>query len=264
MAPETLLPILQIVTVSFVGLAFGSFATALIYRVPRGQSWASVKKEDKTHRSACPSCQKQLTAWDLIPLFSWLILKGRCRNCKTPIPIFYPCTEILTLLACLAAYVIYGFSPQAALIIMLAPILTALLIIDIQHMILPNQLVLIAFILGLVFHGLNIYTGAAPLEAAMIYGGGAIVFAVFAWGLGALMTKILKKDALGFGDVKFFAVVGLWLGAPSLGWFCMLSGILGVVLALLWEKLFKQKQFPFGPALIASFYGLLLLHGSHF
>jgi len=145
------------------------------------------------------------------------------------------------------------------------PFLVALIMIDFEHMILPNQLVAIIFGLGAITLGLKIgQTPQALSNWLIIYAGGAMLYGFFAYALGATMEKILKKEALGFGDVKFFAAVGIWLGIPVLGYFCMIAGGIGVALGLVWKKITAEEVFPFGPALILSFYAVLLLQGSHF
>jgi len=149
---------------------------------------------------------------------------------------------------------------------LMIPFLIALMMIDFEHMILPNQLVAIIFALGLVALTMRILSGESPdiTASLLIYIGGACLFGVFAWALGFIMEKLLKKEALGFGDVKFFAAVGVWVGIPAIGAFCIASGFIGVALALVWKSRTGEAVFPFGPALILSFYTVLLLQGSHF
>ena len=92
-----------------------------------------------------------------------------------------------------------------------------------------------------------------------VYVAGAVVFGLFAWLLGVAVSKVLKKDALGFGDVKFFMVAGLWLGVLNLANFAILSGFLGVLFGLIWQKSGKGEIFPFGPALIVALFVLLFI-----
>jgi leader peptidase (prepilin peptidase)/N-methyltransferase len=91
-----------------------------------------------------------------------------------------------------------------------------------------------------------------------------LTFAGISWLLGFIMEKILKKESLGMGDVKFFALSGLWLGLSQLGWYCGLSGFFGVLFASIFRKYGKNGQFPFGPSLIGALYVLLLTDGSLF
>ncbi len=258
--------ILEILSVVFLGLVLGSFATALIYRIPRGISWVFAQKLDKTKdqtmRSACPQCAHKLGIPDLIPFFSWLCLKGACRHCKNKIPPVYPLSELAVLCACIGIYSVYGLSITGLIMIFTMPFLVALLAIDLKHMILPNQLVFICFLMGIALLSFKAVQNPENIQILFIeYGGGALIFALFAWFLGFSMTHILKKEALGFGDVKFFAVAGLWLGLENIALFCIYSGVLGVFINALSSILTdeKTKQFPFGPALIVSFYLLLVV-----
>lgn len=255
----------EVLIIIILGLALGSFATALIHRIPRGISWIVPTKDKSGVRSACPSCGHVLGVLDLIPLFSWAFTKGRCRYCKAAISKRYPVTELIVLCLCLVTYAVYGFSINTAIIILMLPFLTGLLMIDLEHMILPNQLVLIIAILGVVFAALNVFQGSLTAQTFLlmhVFGG--LIYTAFAWGLGAIMSKLLKKEALGFGDVKFFGCAGIWLGLPLFAAFCACAGIFGATMGISWQKIKKQENFPFGPALIASFYVLLMLQGSHF
>lgn len=245
----------EIFMVIFLGLVLGSFATALVWRVPRNISW--LKEEDRFARSACPKCRKTLAIPDLVPVFSWIFLRGRCRYCKESIGWRYPVIEGLTLVACLAAFSSFGLSAAGLLFIFTIPFLVALLFIDMENMTLPNQLVLAVGVIG----GIHVLMKSVAYESlAIILAGvaGFFLFGGISWALKKIMGLILKKEALGFGDVKFFAVAGLWLGPENLAYFMMLSGLLGLVFGLTWRVVKKNKLFPFGPALIVSFYILFV------
>lgn len=248
--------VLELVIVLFIGLALGSFTTALVHRVPRSIPWWS------SQRSECPSCHHTLSVPDLVPVFSWLFSRGKCRYCGQGISRRYPVVELCTAMACFMAYAVYGLTVPAFFIMAAVPFLMALLVIDLDHLILPDQLVLILAVLGLARLVFIVLTGEWMLASPFVLG--MLVYAAVAWVLGYTMTKILQKDALGFGDVKFFAVAGLWLGMGAFSWFLLLSGVFGVVLGLVWRKIRGEGAFPFGPALIAAFYVLLLFGGSLF
>jgi leader peptidase (prepilin peptidase)/N-methyltransferase len=265
------LPYLEWLVVVFVGLVLGSFTTAVSFRVPRGIPWAFGPSKDRSgqemsaYRSACPSCQKKLGFFDLIPVFSWLLLQGRCRSCKVPIPIRYPLIELGVVLSLIIAYLVFGFSASLVFAALAIPFLWALFVIDFEYLILPNQLVAILGGIGLLrlFYRWGIEGRMTDMQV-LEYLSAAVVFAFFIWFLGFVMSKALKKDSLGFGDVKFFAVAGLWHGLGALAAFSLISGLSGIVFALIWRWKTKEEVFPFGPALIFSFYVLLLLDGSHF
>ena len=217
-------------------------------------------------RSCCTSCKTSLTPRDLIPVFSLLVSKAKCRHCGVSVSMHYIGVEISCALICLAIYSVYGFSIESLFILAATPFIMALFVIDLRLFILPNQLVFILFILGLLR---VLYLGTvglfkSPSELFIPYIGGALCYASISWVLGAIMTKVLGKDALGFGDVKFFLVAGLWLGLSFLPYFMILSGFFAIFMGLFWCKFFKTDIFPFGPALIVSFLALLLFQGSLF
>ncbi len=249
--------------VAIVGLVLGSFATALAYRVPRGIPWAMSKSYEPV-RSACTSCNKSLKISDLIPVFSWLINRGMCRHCKKSISFYYPATELMVMMASICAYLIFGLSVQAFFLIAALPFLAALFLIDIETLTLPDQLTGVLAVLGIGFLAVNIFWAQSiTLTAALYeYGVAVLLYGWVAWLMGAIMSRFVGQSALGFGDVKFFAIAGLWLGVANMGWFFALSGILGVGFAIIW-RLYKGNQvFPFGPALIAAFFVLFILQGS--
>lgn len=252
------------VVVVIIGLVLGSFSTALAYRVPRGIPWI-VAAEKKPVRSQCVHCQKNLAVRDLVPVFSWLVNRGCCRFCGRDISVQYPLTELGALLACLGAYITFGFTPEAFFVIACVPFLMALLLIDLERMILPDQLVAAVGVLGVLRLVTEFYSyGITGQEALFEYAAGFLIYGWTSWLMGAVMTYILGRSALGFGDVKFFAVAGLWLGVSNLGWFFVMAGFLGMLIAIIWKIAGRGVVFPFGPSLIVSFYVLLVLEGSLF
>lgn len=260
-------PVIEIIMVCYTGLVFGSFASALIYRIPRDIPWIYNRKNSGNgsgiSRSACPSCQTQLKAIDLIPLLSWAFLRGRCRHCKAPITFIYPLAELITLVGFIVVYYYAGLSLDALFLFLLIPFLVALIFIDAQHYILPDELVGIVGLFGIGHLGISwLYDHIGLGEIVMSHLTGAIVYGLFAYILGFIMTRVLKREALGFGDVKFFVVAGLWLGLADFSLFLMMSGVIGIVIALLWRLVKNQDLFPFGPALIISFFILLFVDGS--
>ena len=249
--------IIEFFTVCILGLILGSFSTALIWRVPRKMNWGMV-------RSKCTMCNRSLTMRDLVPLFSWLAYRGACRKCSQKISVIYPLIEMLCACLCVGVYIVYGFTVEAFIFISSVPFLLALFVIDLRQMILPNQLVFILLLIGiarLIFLSFqNVFHGAGDLFFE--YGVGALIYACLPCMMSIILTRILKRESLGMGDVKFFFVTGIWLGLSMLPEFFMLSGGLAVLMALFWRIVFKKQVFPFGPALILSFYGLMIFQGS--
>ena len=256
------IPFIEILIIIFSGLIFGSFAGALVYRVPRNEPWAFKGTNDRCVRSTCPACGTTLKPIDLMPIVSWIIQKGRCRHCKAAISKIYPICEALTLAGFIGVYTIYGFTYFSLIIFLAVPFLVALFMIDFKYMILPNQLVAILAALGAILLGIRLYLADDLAQTTIFFVGGTLLFAAVALLLHITMKKFLKRDALGMGDVKFFAVSGLWLGASLLGQFCVLSGLCGVLIGVSWQKITKKRAFPFGPALVFAFYSLILYQGS--
>lgn len=234
------------VLAGLIGLILGSFASAMSWRIPRGMSW--IASRGAAERSACPSCGHRLSWVDLLPLVSWLMLRGRCRYCGAGIGALYPLIELATMAGCLAAYAVYGFTAAGGIMMVAMPFLAALFVIDARHMILPDQLNILLAILGFGF----VASFSSPQDMIGAAGAGCL-YAALAWGLGWGMRRLLKKEALGLGDVKFFAVAGIWLGFTGLPPFLMLSGIFGTGIGIFWKYVYREPLFPFGPALVLSF-----------
>ncbi len=256
--------ILELFFVSIIGLSIGSFATAIIHREVSGQSWAHFKKRSATENpnSQCPKCKTSLKYIDLIPVFSWLWLKGKCRYCKSKVSGIYPLTEISAMICAIIVFIIHRQSSETFFILLTLPFLISLIIIDFKTMLLPNRLVAIVGFIGFARIIYMVYESASLSEVMLQYIGAAFFLGIISWLLSSLMTKMLNKNAMGMGDIKFFFVSGLWLGFTNIALYFILSGITGVLIAIIWKKIKKQNVFPFGPALITSLFVLLLINSS--
>jgi leader peptidase (prepilin peptidase) / N-methyltransferase len=248
--------VLGAILVFLIALVLGSFATALSWRAARDISWVS-------GRSRCPSCGTKLGIADLVPLFSWLILRGRCRHCGKSIGARYPLTELAVVAGCLGVFAAWGFTVPAFIIMAAVPFLVALIVVDMEQMILPDGLQAVLAGLGVLFVAASFLRNPYPDTTELLTGhmAGLIIFPATVWIAGRLVSTLKKKDALGFGDVKFFAVAGLWLGVLWLPCFMVISGLFGVAGGLFWQLRREDRRFPFGPALILAFYACLLLAG---
>lgn len=237
----------------------GSFSSALSWRIPQG---ISIRKgeDSKAARSICPHCGTKLGVADLVPLFSWLFSKGRCRHCQAQIGIRYPLIEVAAGLGAAGFFMGWEATPHLAVLVLMMPFLLALLVIDLEHMILPDELTLICGVLGL-FHVFLLAGGGFDLEIWLYHLGSAVFYALLMFVLAKMTSFVLKKDAMGFGDVKFCLVAGLLLGTGYLPAFLVLSGLFGVLSGLVLRKMTGAEQFPFGPALILSLYVCLVLQG---
>lgn len=223
-----------------VGTCMGSFVTMASYRIPLGL--------DIVFRpSYCPPCGANLTPRELFPLLSWFLQKGLCLHCKTPISIRYPLTEIALGSIFTALAWQYGFGMQALFYALLATELAILIVTDLEHFIIPDSIQAALLITGATY---DVWRFADINDVA---GGVALGLAIgLSLHYGYLYLR--KKDALGWGDVKFLAVAGVWLPPVDFVPFLFLSGVIGIVTGLTWRRLGRGPVFPFGPALALSLF----------
>ncbi|MEI6730795.1 MAG: prepilin peptidase [Pseudomonadota bacterium] len=220
------------------GIATGSFVTMASYRIPLGQDLIFKP-------SYCPKCHSKVGAIGLIPVFSWLIQRGKCRNCKSTISLRYPLIELsLGLTFCLIVY-LYGLSLTTLFLLLLASELLILIVTDLEHYIIPDSIQIALLITGLSY---RIHSGS---ELSDIF-----ITSIFGLSIGLLLhygyLYLRKKDALGLGDVKFLAVAGIWLSFTSFVPFLFIAGVIGTLTGLLWRVLKRGEAFPFAPALAIS------------
>lgn len=216
------------------GLVFGSFYNVVGLRVPKGESIVSPP-------SHCTVCERRLTPIDLIPVLSYLVLKGRCRKCHTRISPMYPFMECITGLLFVHSYVMFGFSKELIVALFFASLLVIITVSDIAYMLIPNKIVYPAFF---IFIGLRLVSPLEPWWYAFV--GSAVGFGLL------LLIAIVSKGGMGGGDIKLYAVLGLVLGI----WNTLLSLFLASLIALIYGVviLAKRKQkrripIPFGPAI---------------
>lgn len=230
--------------VLFAGLCLGSFVTLASWRMPRHQNIL-------VGRSHCLTCRAPLGFKDLWPVLSWVTALGKCRHCETPVSIRYPLIELLTAIVVMIAYMQLGFTWVLAVVALLIVNLLILIIVDFEHYIIPDQIHLFLLPLGVAYHML---IGTDASEVAFGALTGAIIGASLHYGY----RYVCKKEGLGFGDVKFLVVVGLWLGFTPMPPFLFFSGVIGILTGLLWRLLGRGPRFPFGPALAISLYICIL------
>ncbi len=191
-------------TVAFLfGACVGSFLNVVIARVPRGLSVAKP-------RSYCPICKKPIAWYDNVPLLSWILLRGRCRGCKTGISIRYPLVELsgaLLAVACVQRLVPLAWGVAAYAFVMA---LVALTYIDLDHWLLPRSITIPFIALGVAASFLP--GGPEPVSSAL---GAAAGFASLVV-VGYVAEKLLRKEAMGAGDVWLFSMIGAWLGLRAL------------------------------------------------
>ena len=240
----------EFLLVAFLGLIFGSYASLLAYRIPRGLPTAAT-------RSRCARCGATLRARDLVPLFSWLARRGRSGCCGGHISLRYPLIELAAAGIAVTAWATAGATVAGLLVGLLGIALLVAVLVDFEAMIIPDETMIAAALLGL---GWRFLIWPAWLDA--------LAGAALAGGLGLLLRfgfrRLKGRDALGLGDVKLMAVAGLWLGVSALPWLLVGAGAFGIATALAWRWRGLGERFPFGPALAAAFYALLLASLSEF
>jgi leader peptidase (prepilin peptidase)/N-methyltransferase len=229
-----------------LGLIFGSFATVVAYRVPRRESVV-------TGRSKCPSCGRTITAFENIPVLSWLVLRGRCRNCGQRISARYPLIELATgALFALAAWK-FGLTITAVVYAAFFWALVVLTVIDLEHKLLPNRIVYPTFLAG--WAGLVIAAAVdSDLGRLRSAAFGTLIFGGFLF-----VVAFIYPAGMGLGDVKLACALGAFLGYTGgaglvpFGMFVsfVLGGVIGLV-AMAITKQGRKMAIPFGPFLAAG------------
>lgn len=247
-----------------LGLLFGSFASAIAYREAQGESWFQLKVQNAEAWSRCPDCKTRLTAKDLVPVLSWIWNRGKCRHCGKLVSVRYPILEITSLCACAGIFFAYGMQVQTILLLLLVPFFLALIMVDFQTFLLPNRLILICTIIAALRVMLLFVQGGNEWAILVNYGCAAVLLSGLLWLTGTLMTVLLKKQALGLGDVKLMIPIGLLIGFDAIPFYLIASGALGVLFGLAFQFFLKEKKFPYGPALITALYIILNVNSPYF
>ncbi|MBC8402125.1 MAG: prepilin peptidase [Candidatus Marinimicrobia bacterium] len=221
------------------GLMIGSFLNVCIYRIPRGESIISP-------RSRCPQCKHQLKAWENIPVFSYIFLKGRCSACHSRISLRYPVVELITALVFVIVYSQFGLSLNFLAFVSFLCIVIVITFIDIDHQVIPNRLLLFGLI-----------PGVYPLIRDGFQYPQLYLFGAFGLGLVFLLIRlvgnlIFKKESMGMGDVKYAALIGLilgWQGGLVASAVAFLSASILFLLFMSFGKVSFGQRIPFGPFL---------------
>ncbi|WP_278362196.1 prepilin peptidase [Stutzerimonas kunmingensis] len=256
---------------ALLGLLIGSFLNVLIYRLPimmqrewRAQALEYLECPPEPVRerfnlllpsSRCPHCDHQIRSWENIPLVSWLALRRKCSSCRAPISSRYPLVE----LACglLSGYVAwhFGLTWQAGAMLFLTWGLVAMSMIDIDHQLLPDSLVLPLLWLGLILNSFGLFVS---LESALW---GAVAGYLSLWSVYWLFKLVTGKEGMGYGDFKLLAMLGAWGGWQVLPLTILLSSVVGAVLGTILLRVQRAESstpIPFGPYLaIAGWIALL-------
>jgi leader peptidase (prepilin peptidase) / N-methyltransferase len=255
------LPLIAWIAIAAVlGLVVGSFLNVVILRMPvrleaqwRQEARDILELEPGEaplppgvvrEPSHCPHCKHPLGVTDNIPVFSWLLLRGRCRYCQTRISIQYPLVELLT--AVLSAIIVWKFGPTWAALagLFLTWVLVAASGIDVRTQLLPDQLTLPTLWVGLLLSLIPVFVEP---KAAIL---GAVIGYMSLWSVYWLFKLLTGKEGMGFGDFKLLAVMGAWMGPGALLPIILLSSLVGAVIGgtmIALRKHEREVPMPFGP-----------------
>ncbi len=240
------------------GLAFGSFLNVCIVRLPQGASILSP-------RSHCVTCNHAIRSRDNIPLLSWILLRGHCRDCGAPISIRYPLVELVSASLFVLCLVRFGASLEAVGMATFCWLLLGLLLMDAETFLLPNAFTLPGIVLGFVYNAASANTAGAAgvlrgIEQAAL---GTVSVAGFLWAVRLLYRALRRREGMGFGDVKLGAMLGAWLGwqmgAVSLFVAIVTAAVAGVVISMRHRRMANNAmadvgsmRVPFGSFLAAA------------
>ena len=239
-------PILTMVIFLF-GLVVGSFANVCIHRLPRKESVV-------LPRSHCPACYSTIHILDNIPIISYIVLSGKCRDCDIRISPIYPAIEIVTAVLLMAGFFKFGVSFEFFVYTVVAPLLVIITAVDIEHQIIPDIITLPSIALGLIA---GIYTiGFVDSILGLLIGGGLFY-----------LLAVLSNGGMGGGDIKYIAAAGALLGWQKVLLVIFIGAFLGSIVGLFQiavHKKSRKSMIPFGPflatgTLITLFYGNFLI-----
>lgn len=268
-----------LISVTLLGLVVGSFLNVVIHRLPimMNQSWRQECCEFLEHpapnetrlslsvpNSRCPHCQAPIRPWQNVPVISYLVLRGRCANCRASISLRYPVVELISGALSLAAGLHFGFdSPQILGALVMIWCLIALTGIDMDTQLLPDSITLPLLWLGLLFNLGGVFT---DLHSAVV---GAVAGYLALWSVYWGFKLLTGKEGMGYGDFKLLAALGAWFGWQSLPLIILLSSFVGAVIGIaliLTQRQGREVPMPFGPylagaGLLCLFFGDALING---
>lgn len=250
MSPNSVFSIFALI----FGMVVGSFLNVCICRMPKNESIVSPP-------SHCPNCAYQIRWYDNIPLFSYLILRGKCRGCGNPISIQYPIVEVTNGVLTLLLFLRFGPTLAFATLFLFCSALVVITFIDIEHQIIPDEIslsgIVIGFILSFFISGHNWLNSLLGI----LLGGGSLFFVAWSY------QRLTGKDGMGGGDIKLLAMMGAFLGWKAILFIIFVSSLVGSVAGvsiMLLQKKDGKLAIPFGPylafgAILYIFYGRSLI-----
>lgn len=251
-------------TVILFGLVVGSFLNVCIYRLPRSLSIVSPP-------SACPGCGSRVKPWDNVPLLSYFVLRGKCRNCREPISLRYPLVELLNGLLYAAVVRFFGPGWHTPLLFMLVSALVVITFIDMDFQIIPDSITLPGVVIGLVSASFLIPDPFSVLHSAHVSSivgfKNSLAGLLFGGGLFYLIA-VLSKGGMGGGDIKMMAMVGAFMGWKAIFLTTFIGSVTGSVVGIfliIAKGKGRKTKIPFGPflaigALVTLFSGNIILN----
>lgn len=223
------------ILVLITGCLTGSFLNVVIYRLPREKSLV-------LPGSKCPGCDNPIAFYDNIPVVSWLLLGGKCRNCKEKISIRYPLVELVTGILFLMVYNSFDIGYNWIFLSYFVSLMVVITWIDIDFMLILHSITYPSIVVGFVYSYIN-----NTLPQSIL---GSIIGGVLFYLIAKISLLVMKKEGMGMGDVTFVALLGAWLGLTNLMGSLFISFLLGSLIGIVFLAVKgKSEHFPFGPSL---------------
>ena len=242
------------IIVFILGSIWGSFSNVCIHRLPDNKSVSR-------GRSYCPSCKKQIRWYDNIPIFSYVFLKAKCRDCSAKINVKYLLVELICALSFVWFFYLFGLSLTTLLFFILSIFFIIIFFIDLKHFIIPNELTFPLMAIGLLKSfdpNLNQYLFPNFLNSLI----GGVAGYIIIWMIIFIYKRLRNKEGMGLGDAKLLSAIGFWFGWISIPFILFFSSFIALVLAipsLINKSKNLSSQIPFGPYLILGCLLYLLL-----
>ena len=228
-----------------LGGIWGSFSNVCIYRLPENKGIIA-------GRSFCPSCKNKIQWFDNIPILSFVLLKGKCRHCKSIISLQYLIVELISSVSFVTIYYFFGLTFTTLLLLILNVFFIIIFFIDLKHYIIPDVLTFPLMIIGFVkSFDPNLNTSIFPNYLHSLIGG--IFGYLIIWSIIYFYKKLRNKEGMGLGDAKLMAVIGFWFGWVSIPFPIFISSTVALILvvpSLINQSRKMSSEIPFGPYII--------------
>lgn len=255
-----LITVFALVMAAVLGLVMGSFINCWAWRYINGESVVS-------GRSHCTSCGHELGIRDLVPVFSWLASKGKCRYCGEKVSARYPATEIICAVVFVAIVAVYGLSLETVELLIFACILLFLSLTDIDDFLVPNGCIVAALVVRIVYMAIACALGQMTLADVGYYAGSAFAIGVALLIVVLVADKVFGRESMGGGDLKLYFVAGLYFGWQQGIFVVILSCVIGIAVAIVAPRRKEpnpegipesdsesamKRVFPFGPSIAVA------------